>query len=69
VLRKIFCEFDTNKNGKLHADELKEMLLKLEIPIEDRLLEGIVSKIARSNEGYFDFEDLAQFVFYDPYHI
>jgi Ca2+-binding EF-hand superfamily protein len=58
-----------NKNGKLSARELGEMLVKLEIPTEERLLKGMVEKIAKGNEGEFDFEDLAQFVFYDPYHI
>lgn len=37
--------------------------------MEGRLLEGIVAKIAKGEEGQFDFEDLARFVFYDPYHI
>lgn len=45
------------------------MLVKLEIPTESRLLEAIAGKIARSSEGEFDFEDFAQFVFYDPYHL
>lgn len=45
------------------------MLVKLEIPIEQRLIQAIVNKIAQNEEGHFEFEDFSRFVFYDPYHL
>ena len=69
ILRKVFCEFDANKNGKMGTVELGNMLVKLEIPTEERLLEGIVARIDRNGDGEFDFDEFSQFVFYNPYHI
>jgi len=69
ILRKIFNEFDTSKSGRLSEEDLIAMLVKLEIPTEPRLIAPILSRLSQQNNGFVDFQDFQQFVFFDAYHI
>lgn len=44
------------------------MLVKLEIPAEERLLKPVIDKLSHAKNDLVDFEDFQQFLFHHPYH-
>lgn len=69
ILKQLFSEFDTNKNGVLGEDELYTMLVKLEIPTEKRLVQPLLKKLDKNNSGVVEYDEFKNFLFFDPYHI
>jgi len=67
LLRKIFKEFDMNKNGFMTIDELNAMMIRLEIPIHGSHLASVFQVIDRNRSGYIEFEEFAYFIVNDPY--
>lgn len=69
ILRQVFDQFDTNKNGNLAEDELYTMLVKLEIATEQRLVKPLLRKLDKSGNGVVEYDEFKNFLFFDPYHI
>lgn len=51
LLKRVFDEFDLNKNGVLSEEELYAMLVKMEIPTQDRLIKPLIRKLDRNQNG------------------
>lgn len=58
-LRKVFNTFDTNKDGKITADELKELLSSTEQYANkpQEFWEGIINDADANNDGEIDYEE------------
>lgn len=69
ILRQVFDQFDTNKNGNLAEDEMYTMLVKLEIATEQRLVKPLLRKLDKSGNGVVEYDEFKNFLFFDPYHI
>lgn len=67
LLRKLFKEFDINKSGYLSLDELHSLLIKLEIPINNRYLHALFVKFDKNKSGTIEFEEFVTFILNDPY--
>jgi len=67
LLRKIFKEFDLNKNGYMTIDELNAMMVRLEMPIHGSHLAAVFATIDKNKSGYIEFEEFVYFLVNDPY--
>lgn len=67
-LRNVFREFDTNNNGVLTADELTCMLARLEISVDRRYIQALLSKFDRNGDGVIEFDEFANFIIINPTH-
>lgn len=67
LLKKIFIEFDSNKNGYLSLEELYAMTIKLEVPIHKKYLSALFKKFDRNDSGFIEFDEFLYFLTYDPY--
>ena len=45
------------------------MLVKLEIPTQDRLIKPLLKKLDRNGNGVVEYEEFKNFLFFDPYPI
>ena len=45
------------------------MLIKLEIPTEQRMVKPLMSKLDRNKNGVVEFDEFKNFLFFDPYPI
>jgi len=45
------------------------MLVKLEIPVERRLLQPVFNKFDRNTSGSIEYNEFKNFLFFDPYPI
>jgi|JI10StandDraft_1071094.scaffolds.fasta_scaffold793699_1 calcium-binding protein CML len=66
-MRKLFNEFDENKNGFISAFELDLMLKKLELPIAAEQVEPLLRKLDRNQSGSIEYDEFKRFVFFDPF--
>lgn len=67
ILRKIFNDFDINKNGNLSLEELYAMMIKLEIPIQKKFLAPIFKKFDKNGNGIIEFEEFVNYLINNPY--
>ena len=69
MLRKIFEEFDRNKNYSIGTYELDLMMKKLEVPVAARFVEPILNKLDKNCSGYIEYEEFKKFLFFDPWPV
>ncbi|KAI9298311.1 hypothetical protein K502DRAFT_322839 [Neoconidiobolus thromboides FSU 785] len=55
--KDIFNQFDTDKSGKISADELKNMLPKLGVDLDDAGIKKMLSSADKDQNGEVDFEE------------
>jgi Ca2+-binding EF-hand superfamily protein len=67
VLRKIFKDFDLNKNGVLTIDELEAMLARLQISVERKYLTALFRKFDLNQSGTIEFEEFCAYVVHSTY--
>ena len=67
VLRTIYSEFDTQKDGHLTADMLGQILLKLQIRCDKAFLAELIKQLDRKKTGAIEFEEFVHFIIYNPY--
>ena len=69
LLRKLFEEFDRNKNSSIGTYELDLMLKKVGVPVAPRFVEPMLVKLDKNCSGYIEYEEFKKFIFFDPYPI
>ncbi len=67
VLRKIFKDFDLNKNGVLTVDELNAMMARLGISVERKYLTALFKKFDLNKSGFIEFEEFCAYVVHNTY--
>lgn len=55
-MRKLFNEFDENKNGYICAFELDLMLKTLELPITAEQVEPLLRKLDKNQSGFIEYD-------------
>jgi Ca2+-binding EF-hand superfamily protein len=55
IVRKVFDEYDANKNFYLSPYDLSQMLLKLEVSLEPVLIEKVHERLDKNGSGYIEF--------------
>ena len=68
ILRDLYREFERNAAGTLCLEDLKAMLVKLNLRAEDKYLVALMSRFDSNQTGVVDFEEFAKFVCEDRYH-
>lgn len=67
VLRQVFREFDTNKDGVLSAVEFDAMLRRIQIRVPAPYVEALLRKFDRNGNGVVEFEEMLSFLTHSPY--
>jgi len=67
VLRQVFREFDTNKDGVLSAVEFDAMLRRIQIRVPAPYVEALLKKFDRNGNGVVEFEEMLSFLTHNPY--
>jgi hypothetical protein len=68
VLREVFRAFDTDSNGSLSELELREMLKKINLNVDERYLTALIKVLDTNKNGVIEFEELLSFVVQERYH-
>ena len=68
-MRKLFEEFDRNKNYSIGTYELDLMMKKLEIQVAARIVEPVLERLDKNKSGYIEYEEFKQFLFFDPWPV
>ena len=68
-MKKLFNDFDENRNGFISPFELDLMLKKLELPIKELAVEPLFRKLDKNNSGYIEYDEFKKFLFFDPYPV
>ena len=67
ALKKLFTNFDKNKNEMIGAYELDLMLKAMEVPVQARLVNPILTQLDKNETGFIEYSELRKFLFFDPY--
>lgn len=67
MLRTIYSEFDTEKDGTMTAEQLGNMLIKLQIRCERPFLDKLVCQFDRNQNGVIEFEEFLYFIIHNTY--
>lgn len=67
MLRTIFKDFDSSKNGCLTVDELQAMMFKLGIAVERKYLLALFKRFDLNKSGTIEFEEFCSFLTNSPY--
>lgn len=68
VLREVFREFDKDCNGVLSKVELNALLQKINLCVDEKYLEALITKLDTNKNGVIEFEELVSFVVQERYH-
>lgn len=60
-VRKVFNKFDKNGDGKISADELKDVLRSLGSKTSPEEVKRVMDEIDKDGDGYIDFNEFATF--------
>lgn len=69
LLRKLFSEYDENRNGYISSLELDLMLKKLELPVAEAIVEPLFRVLDKNHSGFIEYDEFKTFIFFDPFHI
>ena len=61
-LKKIFNDFDVNSSGALTLDEATNMIAKLRISVERKMVYPYFKIIDRDNSGAIEFEEFENYI-------
>lgn len=67
LLRTLYKECDTNKNGLLTIDELEAMLYRLKIAVERKYISALFKRFDTNKSGTIEFEEFCAFITNNPY--
>ena len=67
VLRKLFSDFDSDRNGTISEVELSALLAKLGVCDDNKYLCALMKKIDCNNDGRIEFSEFVYFVINDTY--
>lgn len=65
LLRKLYKEFDTNKDGYLGFDEFEQLLSKYNVEYHKKYLTMCFKKIDVNWSGYIEFDEFFNFIVHD----
>ena len=68
ILRELFRDLDTDRSGDLSISELRVMMQKINLTVDDRYLNAILNCMDTNKNGVVEFEEFQKFVTTDPYH-
>lgn len=68
-MKQVFDEYDREKVGKLSVEDLRGMSVKLDIPLEERLLRPLFTRFDKNGSGAIEYHEFKNFLFFDPYPI
>jgi Ca2+-binding EF-hand superfamily protein len=60
----LFKELDVLGNNFLGLDELQKMLIKLDVPVEERFTAELLKKMDYNGNGRIDFDEFKNFLFH-----
>lgn len=63
----MFCDFDTDKSGKLSGQELAGLCARLGLKFEQRHLDAVMAAVDTNNNGVVEFGEFCNFVVNDRY--
>ena len=67
LMRKLFNEYDENKNGFISPFELDLMLKRLELPITPEFVEPLFKKLDKNCTGNIEYDEFKRFIFFDAF--
>ncbi|CDW86450.1 ef hand family protein [Stylonychia lemnae] len=67
LLRKVFNDFDLNQSGHLTIDEVTNMIAKLKISVERKMVYPFFKIIDNDNSGGVEFAEFERYVISNPY--
>ena len=67
ILRELFRELDTDRSGALSISELRVIMQKINLTVDDRYLTAILNCMDTNKHGVVEFEEFQKFVTTDPY--
>lgn len=67
LLRKVFNDFDLNRSGHLTIDEVTNMIAKLKISVERKMVYPFFKIIDADNSGGIEYQEFEQYVISNPY--
>ena len=57
ILRELFRDMDTDKSGALSINELRSMMCKINLTVDDRYLAAILNCMDTNKNGVVEFEE------------
>lgn len=67
LMKKLFDEYDENKNGFISPFQLDLMLKKLELPIKAEAVEPLFRKLDKNASGFIEYDEFKRFLFFDSF--
>ena len=68
ILRDCFRELDRNGDGGLGIDELRALLMRINLRTEEKYLKALLDKFDTNQNGKVEFEEFQRYVVADRYH-
>jgi Ca2+-binding EF-hand superfamily protein len=68
ILRDIFRDFDRGNSACLGIDELRSILVKINICTEDKYIRALLGKFDANENGQVEFDEFVRYVVDEPYH-
>ena len=65
MVRKLFDEFDSNKNFYLSSYDLSQMLIKNGMQLSPALIERVHERLDKNGSGYIEFEEFKYYMYYE----
>jgi Ca2+-binding EF-hand superfamily protein len=66
-LKKVFSDFDLNQSGHLTIDEITNMIAKLKISVERKMVYPFFKVLDANNSGGVEFEEFEMYIVQNPY--
>jgi len=67
LLRKVFNDFDLNSSGHLTIDEVINMIAKLKISVERKMVYPFFKIIDADNSGGIEYAEFETYIVQNPY--
>ena len=67
LIRKLFEEFDENRNYNYGPYDVDKMMRKLRLKVDPILTEAIHKKMDKNQSGFVELSDFKEFLLTDPY--
>jgi len=67
LLKKVFNDFDLNQSGHLTIDEVTNMIAKLKISVERKMVYPFFKIIDADNSGGIEFPEFEHYILKNPY--
>jgi Ca2+-binding EF-hand superfamily protein len=67
LLRKVFSDFDLNQSNHLTIDEVTNMVAKLKISVERRMVYPFFKVVDANNSGGIEYDEFEKYLLENPY--